>query len=473
MKRIFFFALASFALASCSQDDEIVAEKSNSKGGSSRANSEALSFSSYTAGGTRSTAKDVTSTEVKAFGFQVSARYDGKLYFKDNALFEKGLAIDPVDPLDPTIGDKIDDAFDTEGDTYWWPRLSTEDTIGFRAFNNLTSATNKAAWYNDAYCDSIVYEVAQAAADQEDLVIAYATASKKPMAGDAGVVADGVQPMNFTHALSKVNFTFKGANDKYKYTINKVELIAAGVPTGTFTKPVMKINETTQLAADKSDGAQPETNTQASKVSWLIDAIKAKASDTELNPLVEKNSSKTSAPNAQGVLYTYYADADGVLAANLADQDFMLYPQSGEVVVRVYYKVEDKHDKLIGNCGYALTDAFGRQTDNADYDEDSAIYGYKSVVINLGGQDDDTEGTAQAIPAWEAGKAYRFTLTLPTDNFIGDLSGDKVPDMKVGDKDFDGDRDTDLSEFDNLTPIRFSCTVSAWEDQTGNVITVK
>ncbi|MCQ2188741.1 MAG: fimbrillin family protein [Paludibacteraceae bacterium] len=460
MKKIFFFALASLALASCSQDEEFVAEKAN---GSARTNKEALSFSSYTAGGTRSTDKDVTSSEVKASGFQVAARYDKKLYFADNALFEKGLSIDN--------SDVETGAFDTEADTYWWPRLSATDTIGFRAFNNL-SATNPAAWLNEKYCDSIVYEVAAKAEEQEDLVIAYATADKKPMAGDAGVIADGVQPLNFTHALSKVNFTFKGENDNYKYTINKVEVIAAGQPTGTFAKPVMKFNETTQIAGGDADGDQPETRTQNDKVSWLIEPIKAYASATEENPLVQKNSTETSAPKAQGVLYTYYADGTGVVAADLADKDMMLYPQTGEIAIRVYYKVEDKKGKLIGNCGYALTDAFGRQTDNADYDATSAIYGYKTVVVNLGTDTDDSP-TALAIPAWEAGKAYRFTLTLPTDNFIGDLSGDKVPDMTDGTDDFDGDRDTDPSEFDQLTPIRFSVTVSDWVDVAANNITIK
>ena len=77
MKKIFFFALASLALASCSQDEEFVAEKTN---GSNRADKSVLSFSTYTAGGTRAT--DVTSADVKENGFKVAAWYDGSLYFK-------------------------------------------------------------------------------------------------------------------------------------------------------------------------------------------------------------------------------------------------------------------------------------------------------------------------------------------------------------------------------------------------------
>lgn len=433
MKKIFFFALASLALASCSQDEEFVAEKTN---GSNRADKGALSFSTYTAGGTR--ALDVTSASVQTSGFQVSAWYDGKIYFSDNAKFENGLAIDNTSV--------IDGAFDTEGDTYWWPRLSTSDTIGFRAFNNLTAA----AEWTDANCLKLKYTVQPTAASQEDLVIAYATASSKP--------ANGVQPLNFTHALSKVNFSFVGASADNKYTINKVEVIAAGQ-----NDAVMSFAETTEN--NGTDGAQPTTNAQANKVAWSYTGINA------AQPLVAQTAG---APANQGVLYTYYSDADGVLAANLTDQNFMLLPQTGKIAVRVYYKVEDKKNKLIGNCGYVKTDKFGRHEGQDGYEESSAIYGCKTVVINLG-TDEDNSATPAVIPAWVAGKAYRFTMTLPNDNFIGDQSEDNVPDGLDNDVDLDGDGDTDPSEFDQLTPIRFSVTVSDWvvNDPATSNITIK
>lgn len=64
-------------------------------------------------------------------------------------------------------------------------------------------------------------------------------------------------------------------------------------------------------------------------------------------------------------------------------------------------------------------------------------------------------------------------MTLPADNFIGDRSGDKVPDgLDSTDPsnpvDLDGDGDTHASEFDQLTPIRFSVTVSDWETAENN-----
>ena len=443
MKKIFFFALASLALASCSQDEEFVAGKTN---GSNRTDKGALSFSTYTAGGTRAT--DVNSASVQGSGFQVAAWYSGKLYFSDNALFENGLAID---------GTKINGAFDTEDDTYWWPALSSTNKIGFRAFNNEVGAD----W--DNVYESVKFTVAATAAAQKDLVIAYAETEAKP--------ADGVQPLNFTHALSKVNFSFVGANTNYKYTINKVEVIAAGQDDA-----VMSFAQTTELGSTHgtTDGSQPNVDAQANKVTWEFTGIDGD------QPLVNK---AAGAPANQGVLYTYYSDATGDLAANIEDQNFMLLPQTGKIAVRVYYKVEAENGRLMGNCGYYETDANGIHNvkmKDGKVDETngvvdpnfsgSGIYGFKTAVITLGSAD---------IPAWEAGKAYRFTMTLPSDNFIGDLSDDNVPDGlddtdSSNPVDLDGDNDKDASEFDQLTPIRFSVTVSNWEDEAASSnITIK
>lgn len=436
MKKIFFFALASLALASCSQDEEFAPEKSTN--GSNRANG-ALSFSTYTAGGTRAT--DVTSADVKNSGFQVAAWYDGGLYFKANEF--------------ATVN-TTDNIYDTDGDTYYWPSFSAGN-IGFKAFNKGVGA----AWTADKEYESIDFTVASTAADQKDLVIAYAEATEKP--------ENGVQPLNFTHALSKVNFTFKGATAD-KYTINKVEVIAAGGAAK------MAFAETTELGSTNgtNDTDQPNVNSQAKKVTWTYTAIDG------TQPLVKK---EAAAAANQGVLYTYKTDdvvVNGTTANELTD-NFMLLPQAGKIAVRVYYKVEDANGKLLGNCGYSLTDKEGRHKETADpakFVAEGAIYGCKTVVIDLGTDKDDS---AADIPAWEAGKAYRFTLTLPKDNYIGDKSNDGVADGlddkgdddATNDVDLDGDNDKDPSEFDILTPIRFSVTVSNWVDVAANNITIK
>lgn len=445
MKKIFFFALASLALASCSQDEEFVAEKTN---GSNRVGKSVLSFSNYTAGGTRGTTKDVNRDYVVDNGFKVSAWFDGAEYFSDNAVNNQG-TVDGTAAADANI-------WDTEGNTYYWPTVSATKAIDFRAFNNIEGTTpwNWAETTGENAHKTIQYDIPTTAADQKDLVIAYASATSKP--------ADGVQPLNFTHALSKINFSFKGANEKLKYTVNRVEVIAAGknVVSETVSAPVMTFADQTATAA------------QANAASWNVTANATGA-------LVKAD--KTTPANGggvaqnQSVLYTYYDDATGVSnnpkAASdkdviaMTDQDLMLFPQNGRVVVRVYYKVESINEdgsvnKVIGNCGYSTT-----MTGENGGTLTSQIRGCKTAIIDL-----------TTVP-WNAGTAYRYTMTLPTDNFIGDLSEDGVADGLENDgttdNDLDGDADTDPSEFNTLTPIRFSVTVSDWEAEVNNNIVIK
>ena len=450
MKKIFFFALASLALASCSQDEEFVAEKSN---GSSRVDNGGIAFSTYTAGATRADVVDADA--VKASGFQINAWYDGSLYF--NAGEAASLSAD--------TDDNTDDIFDTDNELYYWPSFSA-GAMGFRAFNIITGAS----WNKEGI--SINFAPATSASTQVDLVVAHDSVDAKPTAH-----GNGIQPLNFTHALSKVNFSFVGATAGNKYTINKVEVIAAGQPTGTNTSTFATFTD--KVTTVSTDMKQSEI------VTWDVEPINVINGD---NPLVEKNAT---AGAVQGVLYDYDMANDIVVESNTIPTDcnynFMLLPQTGKIAVRVYYKVETpkKNDptayNLIGNCGYYKTDANGRHEGNDNYGKDAdgnalastPIYGCKTLIIDLA--DVFTTG-------WEAGKSYRFTLTLPDDNFIGDGAAstgntpDGVADGSDNDAtnptDYDGDGDTDKSEFDQLTPIRFCVTVSDWVDYTpapGNV----
>lgn len=435
--------LLSALFASCKEEIEEEADpysKKEYKGG--------ISFSTYTSGATRAT--DVTTTVLKSSGFNVSAWYEGTFYFKDNVKNGTGTK-------DGAETGK-DGIFDTQEDTYYWPFFSDSKKMYFRAFNILKS-TNPAAWADDQY-KTIKYSVAKNAADQEDLVIAYAEASSVP--------DNGVQPLNFTHALSKINFSFEGAEPDKKYTINKIEVIAAGKDDAKMT-----FNKTTEASAP--DGSQPTNGTQGEKVQWDITAI---TSITKDNPLVNNTGVK------QGVLYSYYSDATGVsnnptaatdadkVKVAMTDQNLMLLPQSGKIAVRVYYKIEDGDGKLIGNCGFYETDSNGNHnTGESDSKYTSGgIRGCKTLIVNLG-TDKDNSATPATIPAWQAGYAYRFTMTLPTDNFKGDGSNGKdadgVADMGVddNDNDLDGDGDKDGSEFGmDSNFIEFSVSVAIWTD---------
>lgn len=408
--------LLSALFASCKDEDEASGNRRNP-------NSKVISFSSYTAGVTR--AADVTSDVLKGKvagregGFQVSAWYDGALYLNDQALFENGLTIDNTN--------KITDAFDTESDTYYWPSFSAGN-ISFRAFN----IESGVAWINDQ-CKSIRFPIKEKAFEQKDLVVAYAEANSMP--------ENGVQPLNFVHALSKVNFSFVGADDNYKYTINRVEVIAAGEKV-SHQDPELTFRETSTSLQNSEE-----------KFSWDFTAI---SECTETNPLVKKNAS---AAANQGVIYTYYDGADIVAGTTDAtmNETLMLIPQKGKVVIRVYYKVEDDYGELIGNCGYSKTDTEG------NHDATDGIYGCKTLIVDL--EDQISNG-------WEAGKSYRFVITLPTDNFLGDADGDGVADdLDDDNNDLDGDGDKSEAEFgmDNNQYIEFSVKVYGWDEDNRNV----
>ena len=408
--------LLSALFASCNDEDEAVVDRRNP-------NSNVISFSTYTAGVTR--AADVTSDVLKGKvadredGFQVSAWYNGALYFSDQALFENGLAIDNTN--------KITDAFDTRDDTYYWPSFSA-GSIGFRAFN----IESGVVWTDDQ-CKLIRFPIKDKASEQKDLVVAYAEANSVP--------DNGVQPLNFVHALSKVNFSFVGADGDYIYTINRVEVIAAG-EKGSNQDPELNFSEISTSSQNTEE-----------KFYWDFTAI---TECTETNPLVKKNASASA---NQGVIYTYYDGADivaGTTAATM-NESLMLIPQKGKIAVRVYYKVEDENRDLIGNCGYSKTDTEG------NHDAADGIYGCKTLIVDL--EDQISNG-------WEAGKSYRFVITLPTDNFLGDADGDGVADdLDDDNNDLDGDGDKSETEFgmDNDQYIEFSVKVYGWDEDKKNI----
>jgi len=449
----------SALFASCKDETEEDAESYKAK-----VDKGAICFSTYTSGATR--AADVNENVLKGLvdgrkgGFYVSAWYDNKPFFKDSCFFENGLAVDN--------SNIITNAFDTKSDTYYWPyEVNSSKTVAFRAFNNLKKVQDgNPIWIGDNK-DKIKYSPYWFAKDQEDLVVAYSEVEKKP--------ENGVQPLNFIHALSKINFSFTGADAEYKYTINRVEVIAAG--TG---EPTMSFITTT-------DNAIPST--QAEKIKWKFTAIDGAAALV----VADKSTPANGGTAKQGVLYTYHkedSDPSGVnknigLVVNGTetkdmDDNLMLLPQNGMIAIRVYYKVEDGEGNLIGNCGYYRTNTKGNHdvkmkdgkvdngndADNYFYhdkdDKDNGVWGCKTLIVDLGSAITD---------GWQAGKSYRFVITLPTDNFLGDTSGDGVADEsdEGQTEDYDGDGDKDKSEFGmDEGYIEFSVSVKAWIDENYN-----
>lgn len=398
MKKLFIFALAGLGFASCSDDENVVSEKKQEAG------KQALSFSTYTAGATRADVVDAAA--VKLSGFQVNAVYGAtgsEVMYISNDYAKPGVGYG---------ADKSDaDIFDTDGATYYWPfDIADAKPMTFYAFNTLTATAPAFEGTTTANAMNVKYTVAGTAATQEDLVVAKAVATAKP--------TDGVQPLNFTHALSKVNFSFVGAdkNTNYTYTVRKIEVIT------TKGEGVCEI---------KAESAAPAS--QNDVVAWTFD-------NGSTVPAAGNSIYGTAGAVAGGQIYDYSMTADATVngaTATALNNDFMFYPTNDRVVIRVYYKVTDALGNIVGNCGY---------------DAVEGVEGYKTAII--------------AAANWEAGKSYRYTLTLPIATFTGDKDNDKVADDLDGTTDVDGDADGNDSEFDTAEPIRFSVTVSAWVDAT-------
>lgn len=451
-------ALLSALFASCKDDneDEAVVDRRNP-------NSNVISFSTYTAGATRAAEVDVA--WLKSNSFCVSAfNPDNTFFFKDKAFNNRGTKDGKVDAQDGI--------FDTNDKTYYWPTSSDAYPISFYAFGNV----NKSGWYQSKTPNEVAFEVLGTASQNSDLVVAYAKADKMP--------TGGVQPLNFIHALSKVNFSFVGAEpDDYIYTINRVDVISAFGNikwNSTETKSALKFNKTTEVGS---------TSTPSEMIEWYhYDKIEE---ITEIKPLVKKNSVDDRGVSGvnQGFLCTYFDTKDDnasskVIAAGSAkstmNENCRLLPQDGKIAIRIYYKVEEKATgKLVGNCGFYKTDesgnhdvkldANGKVDNNAGTNSytSGGIKGCKTLIVDLG---------KDGIPVWEPNKAYRFIITLPTDNFLGDGANGNEPDGVADDldeegNDLDGDGDENDSEFgmDEGGYIEFSVKVFSWEDDKRNV----
>lgn len=428
-------ALLSALFASCNEDveEDVVAEKRN-------ANSSVISFSTYTAGATRAndvTIADFLSKQNSGIAFKVSA-------WKANSTdyFFMADTRNNIGTADGSL-EKEDGIFDTMNQTYYWPLSSGDYPISFYAFNDGV----KASWNNSKTPKEVSFSVQNTAANNYDLVVAYARAEEKP--------ENGVLPLNFIHALSKVNFSFVGADeDLYIYTVNKVEIISAG------SKGVVSFKKSTEVGSS----AKP-----SQMIAWTYTPI----NDISLSkPLVKGTGA------GQGFLCKYYDKAAGFTTGGqdaVRNENCRLIPQKGKIAIRVYYKVEYKDSKkLKGNCGFYETDRDGNHNVRLDSDgkvvtsgginkyTSGGIKGCKTLVVDLG----------KDVPEWEPSKAYRFTLTLPTANFRGDFSGDGVADDRdeFG-NDLDGDGDDDVSEFKSSNPILFSVKVNPWAsvEASGNI----
>lgn len=197
MKKILFLAMAAAALVSCSQNEEF--ENAGQKA--------EIKFGTLVSSTTRAAITNLD--KLKEVGFTVYAYNTGA----------KSMAgVSAISDINSFIPEKKvtyateSDSWNIEGgDTYYWPLT---DNIQFFAYANGTATYNAPA--APSFYPTIDFTVVADNQNQTDFVVAQATDKTKDNASSGITLA-------FTHALTQVNFSVKGA-DENTYKITSITL---------------------------------------------------------------------------------------------------------------------------------------------------------------------------------------------------------------------------------------------------------
>lgn len=257
MKKILLAVTAALAITGCSQNEEFDNAAQNAE----------IGFSTIVSKTTRAGITKIDELKKSGFtvyayntGENVAGAIDAKL---TNSIF-------PIDGLGVT---SVENKWTYTG-TYYWP---LKDKVQFFAYATDASATEYDA---TGLYPTFKYTITAAAADQKDFVVAKALDQTKP---------EGDLVLKFTHALTQVNFSVIGADDK-TYDISSISIQGvaasgvysfkddkwtptAGETTGTYTYPIAADASVTGSAnavnLDQSNGAlmlMPQAMTDNAKI---------------------------------------------------------------------------------------------------------------------------------------------------------------------------------------------------------------
>ena len=257
MKKILLAVTAALAITSCSQNEEFENAAQNAE----------IGFSTIVSKTTRAGITKID--ELKKSGFTVYAYNTGA---NVAGTAEATLA----NPIFPTSGLGVTYPVDkwTYTGTYYWP---LNDNVQFFAYATDASVTGYDA---TGLYPTFKYAIDADVDKQKDFVVAKAVNQTKP-AGDLS--------LNFTHALTQVNFSVIGADDKtYKISSISIQGVAAsGVysfkddkwtptaneTTGSYAYPIAKdasvSSSTNAVNLDQSNGAlmlMPQAMTENAKI---------------------------------------------------------------------------------------------------------------------------------------------------------------------------------------------------------------
>ncbi len=203
MKKVIFALAAVVALAACSKEQTVVADRGD-----------AIGFDSFIENATRVTGKEFTSVD----SFQVWGTVQGNamtspMSLYNGALVERNGAADGA-------------AFTCEEQTEYWIPSATYNFVALAGHNGVTLANDMPA------------TISYTADGETDLIYTKEgeTVETTPQSVPDNVNANGCVAFNFNHLLSKVHFKFtntsKSAN--YKFIIKDIK-VSGQYTSGTYT----------------------------------------------------------------------------------------------------------------------------------------------------------------------------------------------------------------------------------------------
>lgn len=203
MKKILLTAVAALAIVGCTQNEEIekVGEKAE------------INFGTIVSKTTRAAVTD--DTALQGTGFTVYA-YNTEQVITDadtklGSAFMSGVEV------------THSESWAVTGGPYYWPYSGK---VQFFAYATDAAVKNYKVAANAKY-PTLEYTIAAEASAQKDFVVAKSMDESKPKTN----VSVNLQ---FTHALTQVNFSAKGSNDNLKYTISSIS-IEGLANTGTYS----------------------------------------------------------------------------------------------------------------------------------------------------------------------------------------------------------------------------------------------
>ena len=207
MRKIMLAAMAALAITGCSQNEEFDAPSQNAEIG------------------VGAVVKNTTRAGVTNNGnfkkFTVYSYITEGIYAPENTLGEAYM-------------NGVNYSFETEwtndGGKYYWPAAASTKKLQFFAYpTDLIDAGSYAAPATGY--PSFTYTVAAKSADQKDLVVA----NKANMASNNVGVSNGTFQLDFTHALTRINFAFIPAEADFTYTIESITVNGVKGGTGKYT----------------------------------------------------------------------------------------------------------------------------------------------------------------------------------------------------------------------------------------------